>query len=81
VSPHSWRHYFGASLFSAGVSVVAVSPWLGHVSPEITWRVYSYLMLNDDEIGRAAMAHTLAGVAPPLPSDALRALRAREHGE
>jgi integrase len=36
VSPHSCRHYFGASLISAGVSVVAVSRWLGHSSPEIT---------------------------------------------
>jgi integrase len=80
VSPHSCRHYFGASLISAGVSVVAVSRWLGHSSPEITWRVYSYLMPNDDEIGRAAMAQTLARVAPPLPSDAPSALQAPEHG-
>jgi integrase/recombinase XerD len=36
VSPHSCRHYFGTSLISAGVSVVAVSRWLGHSSPEIT---------------------------------------------
>ena len=36
VSPHSCRPYFGASLISAGVSVVAVSRWLGHSSPEIT---------------------------------------------
>jgi integrase len=53
VSPHSCRHYFGASLVSAGVSVVAVSRWLEHSSPEITWRVYSYLMPNDDAVGRA----------------------------
>jgi hypothetical protein len=36
-----------------------VSRWLGHWSPEITWRVYSYLMLSDEEIGRAAMAKTM----------------------
>jgi len=38
------RHYFGASLISRGVSVVAVARWLGRSSPEITYRVYSYMM-------------------------------------
>jgi integrase len=80
VSPHSCRHYFGSSLISAGVSVVAVSRWLGHSSPEITWRVYSYLMPNDDEIGRAAMAQTMRRVAPLLPADAQNGLQAPEHG-
>jgi integrase len=83
VSPHSCRHYFGASLISAGVSVVAVSRWLGHSSPEITWRVYSYLMPNDDEIGRAAMASTMtrvaAGVYPSCTSKAPSALQAPEY--
>jgi integrase len=84
VSPHSCRHYFGASLISAGVSVVAVSRWLGHSSPEITWRVYSYLMPNDDEIGRAAMASTMtrvaAGVYPSCTREAFDALQAPEYG-
>lgn len=83
-SPHSLRHYFGSSLISEGVSVVAVSRWLGHSSPEITWRVYSYLMPNDDEIGRAALAKKLgaltAGVAPALPSEAAGGLQAPERG-
>jgi integrase len=73
VSPHSLRHYFGASLISGGTSVVVVSHWLGHSSPEITWRVYSYMMPSDDEAGRVAMTKTmrkLARVAPPLPSEA-----------
>jgi integrase len=69
-SPHSCRHYFGASLISAGVSVVAVSRWLGHSDPSITYKVYSYLTKNDDEIGRAAMSKTMARVAPVLPSEA-----------
>jgi integrase len=62
VSPHSCRHYFGSSLISRGVSVVAVSRWLGHSSPEITWRVYSYLMANDEQVGRDAMRSALAAV-------------------
>jgi hypothetical protein len=32
--------------------VVAVSQWLGHSSPEIAWRVYSYLMADNQEVGR-----------------------------
>ena len=84
VSPHSCRHYFGASLISAGVSVVAVSRWLGHSSPEITWRVYSYLMPNDDEIGRTAMAKTMtrvaAGVYPSCTEEAPSTLQAPENG-
>jgi integrase len=66
VSPHSLRHYFGSSLIARGVSIVAVSRWLGHSSPEITWRVYSYLMASDEDAGRAAMAATLACVAPDV---------------
>ena len=34
VSPHSLRHYFGASLISRGVTVVAVARWLGRSSPD-----------------------------------------------
>lgn len=64
VSPHSLRHYFGSSLISGGTSVVAVSRWLGHSSPEITWRVYSYLMASDEEVGRAAMTKTMQQLVP-----------------
>lgn len=73
-SPHSLRHYFGSSLISGGVSVVAVSRWLGHSSPEITWRVYSYLMASDETAGRAAMAATLSRIVPdvyPLCTEAV----------
>lgn len=66
VSPHSLRHYFGSSLISSGVSVVAVSRWLGHSSPEITWRVYSYLMAADEEVGRAAMRATMGRLIPDV---------------
>ena len=37
------------------------SRWLGHSSPGITWRVYSYLMATDeDAAGRAAMGRTMS---------------------
>ena len=64
VSPHSLRHYFGASLISRGVSVVAVSSWLGHSSPEITYRVYAYLKPDDEQAGRDAIAKTMRQVLP-----------------
>jgi len=43
-------------------SVTAVGQWLGRSSPEITWRVYSYLMAADREIGPAAPSRALARV-------------------
>ena len=64
VSPHSLRHYFGASLISRGVSVVAVSSWLGDSSPEITYRVYTYLKPDDEQAGRDAIAKTMHQVLP-----------------
>lgn len=66
VSPHSLRHYFGASLISRGVSVVAVSRWLGHSSPEITYRVYAYLKPDDEQAGRAALAETMRSIVPDV---------------
>ena len=66
VSPHSLRHYFGASLVSRGVSVVAVSRWLGHSSPEITYRVYAYLRPDDEQAGRVAMAESMRRIVPDV---------------
>ena len=62
VSPHSLRHYFGAGLISRGVSVVAVSGWLGHSSPEIAYRVHAYLKPDDELAGRAAIAETIRSI-------------------
>jgi integrase len=64
VSPHSLRRYFGASLVSRGVSVVAVSRWLGHSSPEITYRVYAYRKPDDEQAARDATAKTMRQLVP-----------------
>jgi integrase len=64
VSPHSLRHHFGAGLISRGVSVVAVARWLGHSSPEITYRVYACLRPDDETAGRAARAETMRKIIP-----------------
>jgi integrase len=66
VSPHSLRHYFGASLISRGVSVVAVSRWLGHSSPEITYRVYACLKPDDEQAGRDATAKIMRLLLPQM---------------
>jgi integrase len=66
VSPHSLRHYFGAGLISRGISVVAVAHWLGHSSPEITYRVYAYLRPDDETAGRVAMAETMRKIIPDV---------------
>lgn len=63
VSPHSLRHYSGACLISRGVSVVAISCWLGHSSPETTCRVHAYVKPNDELAGRAALAETMRSIA------------------
>jgi integrase len=62
VSPHSLRHYFGGCLISCGVSVVTVSSWLGHSSPEISYRVYAYPKPDDEQAGRAALAATIRSI-------------------
>lgn len=49
-----------------GRDVVAMSQWLGHSSLQITRRVYSYRMANDQGVGRAAMSKTLSKVVPDV---------------
>ena len=66
VSPHSLRQYSGASLVSRGVSVVAVSRWLGHWGPEITYRWYAHLEPDDGLATRAAMAEILSTIDPEV---------------
>jgi integrase len=66
VSPHSLRHSFGASPISHGLSVVAVSRWLGHSGPGTTRRVYAYLQPDDGQATRAALAVVLAEIDPDV---------------
>jgi integrase len=65
-SPHSLQRYLGASLISRGVSVVAVSRWLGHPSPEITYRVYAHRKPDDEPAGRDATAKTMRQLLPQM---------------
>jgi len=53
-------------LVSQGDSIVAVSRWLGHSSPEITYRVNAYVQPDDETATRAALATTLAKIIPDV---------------
>ncbi len=70
-SPHYLRHYYGASLISAGVPVPQVAKQMGHASPQVTMRVYAYAMKDDADKGRAAVA-ALAGLSAPCAPDVHR---------
>lgn len=59
---HALRHLYASLMLSAGVSVVAVSQWLGHANPTITLRVYGHFMPGDDERARSAVRAGLAGL-------------------
>lgn len=54
----------GASLISQGVSIVAGSRRLGHWGPKITYRVFAYLVPDDEAATRTAPASTLAKIIP-----------------
>lgn len=55
-SAHHLRHYYGASLISAGVPIPQVAKMMGHASPQVTLRVYAYAMADDAEMARKAVS-------------------------
>ena len=52
---HSLRHTFASVQLDAREPVAAVSAWLGHADPSITYRIYAHMMPEADGRGRAAM--------------------------
>ncbi|MFE7114820.1 tyrosine-type recombinase/integrase [Streptomyces sp. NPDC057654] len=52
---HVLRHTFATAQLRFGVSIVAVSRWLGHKDPAFTLRKYVHFLPADDERGRQAM--------------------------
>lgn len=76
-SAHHLRHYYGASLISAGVPVPQVAKQMGHASPQVTMRVYAYAMTDDAAKGRAAVA-ALADLSAPCAPDVHRKAAASE---
>ncbi len=53
---HALRHTFASTLLANGVSVKAVSKWLGHADAAVTLKTYAHVMPDDDDRGRAVIA-------------------------
>jgi integrase len=49
---HALRHYYASSLLEGGVSIRAVSEYLGHADPGFTLRIYAHLMPTSDDRAR-----------------------------
>jgi len=66
-SAHHLRHYYGASLISAGVPIPQVSKQMGHANPQVTLNVYAYAMKDDVNVGRAAVDALASQFQPCAP--------------
>lgn len=62
---HDLRHTHAAWLLSDGVSLIAVSRWLGHESIKITADTYGHLLPEADDAVRAAITGRLVRLATP----------------
>jgi integrase len=56
---HALRHYCASKWLEYGVSIRAVSEYLGHSDPGFTLRVYTHMMPKSDQKARDAfnLAH------------------------
>jgi integrase len=70
---HVCRHTFASVQLEAGESVVTLSRWLGHASPNITMEHYAHFMPEAGARGLQAMATWFAVESPAvLPGNSLR---------
>ena len=53
---HALRHFCASTWLEHGVSIKAVSEYLGHADPGFTLRVYTHVMPSADDKARAALA-------------------------
>jgi integrase len=73
---HDLRHTFASTLLSRGVSIKAVSQWLGHKTSVTTLSAYAHLMPADEDTGRSVLDGAFADQARTSESNnALQALR------
>ena len=56
---HALRHYYASALLEGGISIKAVSEYLGHADPGFTLRIYAHLMPTSDDRARRAMDTSL----------------------
>jgi integrase len=58
---HALRHYCASTWLEHGVSIKAVSEYLGHADPGFTLRTYTHVMPTADDRARLAMDIALGG--------------------
>lgn len=58
---HALRHFYASTLLEAGVSILAVSEYLGHADPGFTLRTYTHLMPESPDQARTAVNDALSG--------------------
>jgi integrase len=66
---HALRHWYASVLLEAGVSIKALSEYLGHADPGFTLRTYTHLMPNTEERAREAIDKALAEKSPGTDLD------------
>jgi integrase len=52
---HRFRHTYASVQLHAGEDPVSLSHWMGHASPEITFRIYAHFMPDTGQRGRTAV--------------------------
>ncbi len=60
---HALRHHYASVLLESGVSIRAVSEYLGHHDPGFTLRTYAHLMPESEDRARAAIDAALGAPA------------------
>jgi len=58
---HRCRHTYASVQLRAGEDVVSLSHWMGHASPDITWKTYAHFMPDKGARGKTAVDAWLSG--------------------
>jgi len=62
---HALRHHYASVLLDGGVSIRAVSEYLGHHDPGFTLRTYAHLMPESEDRARDAIDAAHGAPAEP----------------
>lgn len=73
---HVLRHTYASTQLEAGESIVSVSEWLGHASPQTTLKHYAHFMPGAGKRGLAAMDEWFGEPQPNVPEKSLGASQA-----
>jgi integrase len=65
VTPHVCRHFYATSMAAAGVSLHALSRYMGHSSIDVTWSNYGHLFPGEEAQAATLQEAFLARVLDP----------------